>query len=68
MSPPRSILIGEPSEFEAKEEPDFVFEIEAISGPEGQELELMQARAMRAFLLWLKQQREASRDGANDGP
>lgn len=67
MSPPSSILIGEPSGFEAKEEPEFVFEIEAVSGPEGQELELVQARAIRDFLLWMKQQKEESWNGANDG-
>lgn len=65
MSPSRSILPGEPPGFEPKEEPRFVFEIEAVSGAEGEELEMEQARAIRDFLLWLKEQRTIS--GANNG-
>jgi hypothetical protein len=59
-SPSSSILPGGSNEFEPKAEPEFVFEIESVSGPEGEELELEQARAIRDFLLWLKDQRTRS--------
>jgi hypothetical protein len=38
--------------FEPQPEPEFSFEIELISGEEGRELRLEQARAIRELLLW----------------
>lgn len=41
----------------AKQEIDFTFEIQVVSGEEGKQLRLEQARAIRAFLMWMREQR-----------
>jgi hypothetical protein len=46
--------------FEPQPEPEFSFEIELISGEEGRELRLDQARAIRELLLWSQSRRARS--------
>lgn len=52
--------------FEPSSEPGFTFEIEVISGEEGRELRLEQARAIREFLLWLRCERASADSGADE--
>lgn len=53
--------------FEPHPEPEFTFEIELISGEEGRELRLEQARAIRELLLWSRSRRAARSHGGSSG-
>lgn len=44
--------------------PESVFVIKTVSGEEGVQLELQQARALRAVLMWLAERRRARPGGA----
>ncbi len=43
--------------FEPKAAPDFIYEIEVLSGAEGKEIDIEQARAIRDFLLSVRAKR-----------
>jgi hypothetical protein len=47
--------------FEPQPGPEFVFEIEVLTGEEGGQLRLEQARAIRDLLLWVRSRRRISR-------
>lgn len=47
--------------FQPQPGPEFVFEIEVLTGEEGRQLRLEQARAIRDLLLWVRSQRRAGR-------
>lgn len=52
---------GRDRSFEANPPPEFVFEIEVLTGEEGGQLRLEQARAIRDLLLWVRSQRRIRR-------
>jgi hypothetical protein len=52
--------------FETQPPPEFHFEVVVVSGEEGRELRLEQARAIRALLLWAKSQGKESGGGRKD--
>lgn len=47
--------------FEPQPGPEFVFEIEVLTGEEGRQLRMEQARAIRDLLLWVRSQRRSGR-------
>jgi hypothetical protein len=47
--------------FEPQPGPEFVFEIEVLTGKEGRQLRMEQARAIRDLLLWVRSQRRPGR-------
>ncbi|MCA1701760.1 MAG: hypothetical protein LC808_00195 [Actinobacteria bacterium] len=56
--------------FEPRPGPGFTFEIEVVSGEEGREVALEQARAVRELLLWVREQRTQNKKShrpAEDG-
>lgn len=45
---------------------EFMFELEVLSGEEGRQLRLEQARAIRDLLLWVRKQRLENDCGGSD--
>lgn len=62
MSPSGAILRGGPFEPGQEEDPEFVYQIELLSGAEGEALEARQMSALRDFLIWARAQRSADED------